>query len=499
MTSLPLRARLLISYVLLLGVTLAIITVALLLFLFAQPVSPTPTYQKLATIGRELVSELNAAGFNADRRPLQRLALANLAARLTEFATTNETRVLGLDTSQDTVLFDSAGSYQRGDPLPLKRQAYVLPLYLRRVLPVQTEPIFGSFRDQTGQEWLFSGLVIVRQEQERSALLLADPRPPQTWAVVWSQFQESLALPLLQAGFVGLAIAGLLAALISRNIARPLQQLGQAAEAVAAGDYQQRVPARGPREVRAAAEAFNQMSAQVSTTQQAQQDFLANVSHDLKTPLTSIQGYSQAIMDGAAKDPKNAAGIIYDEAARLNRMVLELTDLARLQAGQLSMQLQPLKISLLAAAVGERVNIVAQRKGITLHVDTPPLPDIQGEGDRLVQVLTNLLSNAITHTPSGGQVWLRTQVNNGGVEISVQDTGKGIPSEDLPRIFERFYQVDKTRGPRRGTGLGLAIVQEIVTAHGGRISVTSAGLGQGATFTVWLPAPQLKTVVRGKP
>jgi signal transduction histidine kinase len=131
---------------------------------------------------------------------------------------------------------------------------------------------------------------------------------------------------------------------------------------------------------------------------------------------------------------------------------------------------------------------MAQKKNIDLRVETDAaLPRINGDGDRLAQVVTNLLSNAIQYTPRGGQVRLLTRPGEGGVEIVVQDNGSGIPAADLPRIFERFYQVDKTRGPRRGTGLGLAITREIIQAHGGRIEAYSAGTDLGATFTVWLP------------
>jgi signal transduction histidine kinase len=157
-----------------------------------------------------------------------------------------------------------------------------------------------------------------------------------------------------------------------------------------------------------------------------------------------------------------------------------------------------LDLGQIVAAVGERLRIVAQKKGLEMSMDAPPMPEIKADGDRMVQVVTNLISNAIKYTPSGGSVRVKTQINNGGIELIVQDTGIGVPAEDLPRVFERFYQVDKTRGPRRGTGLGLAISQEIVQAHGGTISVTSAGAGKGSTFTVWLPSPQLKTVVKGK-
>ncbi|MBC6938216.1 MAG: sensor histidine kinase [Chloroflexi bacterium] len=490
-----LRGRLLASYALLLGFTLAVIAVALLLFLYAQPPNPAATYEKLASIARELTGELNITNLSAEGRPLARALVSGLLSQLNSFAADNDVRILAVNVPNQTVLFDSTGTLQRGDSIPLNQQTYALPLYLRRVFPVQAEPIFGSFRDVNGV-WIFTGLLVVRQDTERSALLLAEPQPAQSWETVLARFRDNLALPLLQAAGLGLVVAALLAALISRNIARPLQRLGRAAAAVAAGDYTERVSVSGPQEVRAVAEAFNQMADQVHITQQAQQDFLANVSHDLKTPLTSIQGYSQAIMDGTAKDSKLAAGIIYDEAARLNRMVIELTDLARLQAGRLSMQAQPVDLGALATAVGQRLAVVAQKKGVTLHIEAPPMPEIAGDGDRLAQVLTNLLSNAVNYTPSGRQVWLKTRVNHGGVEVIVQDTGIGIPPEDLPHIFERFYQVDKTRGPKRGTGLGLAITQEIVAAHGGRIQVDSPGIGQGAIFIVWLPSPQINTIVR---
>ena len=126
------------------------------------------------------------------------------------------------------------------------------------------------------------------------------------------------------------------------------------------------------------------------------------------------------------------------------------------------------------------------------------MPEIGGDGDRLVQVVDNLISNAIKYTPAGGKATVRTQIRRNGVELIVEDSGQGISAQDLPRIFERFYQVDKARGPQRGTGLGLAIVQEIVQAHGGTISVASPGEGRGSTFTIWLPSPDLSTIVRRK-
>ena len=331
-----------------------------------------------------------------------------------------------------------------------------------------------------------------------TAIVYALPQPTQTLREALDEFGTALGTPVLQAGFMGLVIAIFMAVIVSRTIARPLLHIEDAARAVAAGDFEQQVPVMGPPEIQTVAEAFNHMTQEVQAAQQAQQDFLVNISHDLKTPLTSIQGYSQAIVDGTSPDPVESASVIHEEAARLNRMVVEITDLARLQDGRLSLKLVDLDLSLIIQAVGERLKIVAEKKDIDLRVEADPLPPVKADGDRLAQVITNLLSNALKYTPRGGRVRAKTQVNNGGVELIVQDSGIGIHKDDLPRIFERFYQVDKTRGPRRGTGLGLAISREIVQAHGGTISVSSAGENQGTTFTLWLPSDQVNMVVSSK-
>jgi signal transduction histidine kinase len=270
---------------------------------------------------------------------------------------------------------------------------------------------------------------------------------------------------------------------------------------MAGGDYRQRVPVEGPREVRTLAASFNNMAGRVAVAQQAQRDFLANVSHDLRTPLTSIQGFSQAIAEGVASDPasaQHAAQIIHDEAGRMHRMVESLLDLARIESGQLDVQARAIALSDLLQGVGDSISVKAREKGLQLTLDVPPdLPRIAGDGDRLAQVFTNLLDNAVTHTPPGGQIALRAGTNHDGVTITVRDTGEGIPAADLPRIFERFYQVDKSRknDRRSGIGLGLAITKQIVESHGGAIHVTSQP-GQGTTFTVWLPflAPDMTTV-----
>ncbi|MCB9452159.1 MAG: HAMP domain-containing histidine kinase [Anaerolineaceae bacterium] len=492
-----LRMRFVSSYLVVLAVTLGVITVALLLFLAAQPAVTGPTYERLATIGREFLNTLNTG----ETRLTQLQGLASLRSRGIAFAEENDVRVLILtNVSNDsgTIFLDTAADYQRGDILSIRTDdgAYQLPAFLQRILSTQVRTTLGDFKNTGDSRWLYIALEVLRPNESSFAVLVADHAPEQTLGTVIAQFRDTLALPLLQAAIVGLVVALILAVIISGSLIRTLHDLSAAAAAVMRRDYAHRVPVRGAPEVRAVAEAFNAMNAETQANLQAQQDFVANISHDLKTPLTSIQGYSQAIIDGTAKDPAHAATIIHEEAGRLNRLVVELTDLARLQAGRLSMQTVPLDMGQLTSAIGQRLAIVAEKKNIALHIESPTMPEIFGDGDRLAQVLTNLVSNALKYTPSGGQVWIKTQINHGGIEVIVQDTGMGIPPEDLPRIFERFYQVDKARGPRRGTGLGLPIAHEIIKAHQGQIAVTSGGTGKGTSFTIWLPSPHLNTVAR---
>jgi len=242
----------------------------------------------------------------------------------------------------------------------------------------------------------------------------------------------------------------------------------------------------------------------VQAGQKAQREFVANVSHELKTPLTSIQGFAQALLDGTASTPeqqKQSAQVIYDEAGRMHRMALNLLDLARLDAGIADLKRAQVDVNALVNGVAERFTHQARQAGVTLTVDSGSLPAITGDGDRLAQVLTNLVDNALKFTPAGGRILLRTLTLGDGVEIHVQDSGAGIPPEALPQIFERFYQADPSRqgGKKHGAGLGLAIVREIVAAHGGKISVRSTP-GQGSVFMVRLPLvnPEASTIIRRK-
>lgn len=480
-----LRPRLFLSYVTLLALTIGVVLAALVVLL-ARPAPADQTYRRLAPVALSVNYRELLRGARTGITSLEE-ALEQLAEGLRTVAEERGVRILLIKSPDQLVLFDSSGVFAAGDTFPGTLTMYTLPAsLLRGALADEIDAVAGTTQ-LNGQEWRYLGISAFAVQGENVYTVFAEPRETQSFSQSLNEYLPELAPVLRQASCVGLVAAILLSAFISRSIARPLQDVARAAGAVANGQDEQRAPVSGPTEVRAVAEAFNLMSDKVQAEQRAQQDFLANVSHDLKTPLTSIQGFSQAIIDGAAPNPASAAQIIYDEAARLNRLVVELTDLARLQSGRFSMTLAPINLSRLSDAIGQRLAIVAREKGVTLDVITAAVPEVPGDGDRLAQVLTNLLSNAIQHTPKGGSVTVRTSAADGGVIVAVSDTGVGIAAEELPRIFERFYQVDKARGPRRGSGLGLAIVAEIVHAHGGTISAASAGEGQGATFSLWLP------------
>ena len=233
------------------------------------------------------------------------------------------------------------------------------------------------------------------------------------------------------------------------------------------------------------------MTEQVQANETMLQGFIADVSHELRTPLTSIRGFTQALMDGTVQDEaarQRSAKIIDDEARRLLRLVEELLDLARMQAGS-----SPLQRELVdpAELVTHVVDVFSQRAadaGLVLKAEVvPPLPPLSCDFDRLVQVLTNLVGNAMRHTRQGG-ITLGAAPENGSVVLTVRDTGEGIAAADLEHLFDRFYRGGQT-GRRLGTGLGLAISREIVHAHGGTITAESE-LGMGTSFRITLPAAE---------
>jgi signal transduction histidine kinase len=310
----------------------------------------------------------------------------------------------------------------------------------------------------------------------------------------------------LLAGGAALLVAWLVAWQMSRRIARPLVEAVAATERIAGGDLHSRVPERPGDygELSTLARSINTMAQNLQDSRARERDLLLSVSHDLRTPLTSIRGFAEAITDGAAEDTAQAAGVITAEARRLERLVGDLLELTKLEASQLSITMRPTDVAEVAATTTEGFRPLAERAGIRLAVQLPSGADGAGRAvagadpDRLAQLLANLIENAISfaRTTVAVSVWAPAPADR-HVSVTVDDDGPGIPADELSRVFQRFYRTD--RGPRRqiGSGLGLAIVAELASAMGGTVRAQSPTGAEGGTrFVVSLarspgaPAPQ---------
>jgi signal transduction histidine kinase len=279
--------------------------------------------------------------------------------------------------------------------------------------------------------------------------------------------------------------------LVFRNLGTPLVKIMAAADAVAEGDLSTRVDEAGPGEFRRMARSFNRMTAELERADQQRRNLTADVAHELRTPLHILQGNLEGLQDGVYQPAPERIAAMLDETQKLNRLVDDLQTLSLAETGQLTLRLEMVDIPELLTDIATSFSGQVESAGIDLSVESVGKPAaliVDGDMERLDQVLTNLLSNALLHTPEGGSILLKAQAIPDVVRIQVSDTGTGILADDLPYIFDRFWRGDKSRQRRSGagSGLGLAIVKQFVSAHGGRISVESQP-GSGTTFTIDLP------------
>jgi two-component system sensor histidine kinase BaeS len=287
-------------------------------------------------------------------------------------------------------------------------------------------------------------------------------------------YDESVTRVVVAATVVAVLASVGLAIVLARMLVRPLAEIGRAARRIADGDYAARVPREGPEELKSLADSFNQMAAALERQEEMRRDFIANAAHELRTPLTNLQGYLEALRDGVITADRATYESLHEEADRLVRLSRSLDALAEGDAGTSPARLVELD---LASAIRSAIDLAApsaERAGLRMEADVPAALPAHADPDRLAQVLANLLSNAVHYTPEGGLVSVRAERRPGDILVSVANTGDGIPAEDLDRVFERFYRVEKSRDRGRGgAGIGLAIVKQLVESFGGRVGAES--------------------------
>ncbi len=299
----------------------------------------------------------------------------------------------------------------------------------------------------------------------------------------------------LAAGAIAAAIALILARWLARGMTQPLRDMALAARGMETGDYGQRVRTSSRDEVGQLAAAFNRMSEELESLEGLRRELVANVSHELKTPISALRAHLENLLDGVEEPDPETLQVMMTQSERLSRLVEQLLDLSRLESGEMPLQREAVELRPLVSEVLSEIEVARSGREVRLEDRVPhDLPPVLADRERVHQVLFNLLDNAVRFTPRGGEVVVSAHRVDARCEVSVADTGPGIPPEHLPRLFERFYRVDPARSQKDGgTGIGLAIARSVVEAHGGRIRAESQ-VGKGSVFTFDLPvAPAAET------
>lgn len=299
------------------------------------------------------------------------------------------------------------------------------------------------------------------------------------------RFLNRLYVTLIIAAVAAGIIGTVLGVTISRNIAAPLAGLSSAARDFAARKWERRVPVQGASEIAEVAQAFNSMADALQHAEMLRRNLMADIAHELRTPLTVMQGNLRALLDGVYPLEMREVATLYDETRLLSRLVADLRELALAEAGQLPLNLQTVELRAALSRSIEQFALAAEAQDTQIEIAPLRLPNVQADPDRLIQIMHNLLANALRYTP-GGRIHISGEHVANVVRIQVKDTGKGIAKEDLPHLFDRFYQGDDSR-PGSNTGLGLAIAKAWVEAMGGKIGVESKD-GEGSTFWFTLKA-----------
>jgi histidine kinase len=294
---------------------------------------------------------------------------------------------------------------------------------------------------------------------------------------------------LTYAGIVSVIFTIAVSIYFSRRIVAPLTQMMKASQRISEGHYDERVQVKGNDELGQLGERFNKMAFELEQTETRRRQLIGDVSHELRTPLTSIKGSMEGLVDGVLSPSPELFSQIQKEADRLNRLVDDLQELSRIESGAYKLQIQPAELEKLALITVKRLSPEAARKGITINSRMENLPAVLVDEDRIVQVLTNLVANAINYTPERGEINILGTVSGDFVQVSVIDNGMGISPDHIHHVFDRFYRVDRSRSRANGggSGIGLTVSKSLVEAHGGQIWVESPGEGKGSKFIFTLP------------
>ena len=298
----------------------------------------------------------------------------------------------------------------------------------------------------------------------------------------------SLSLALLAALVAALGVS----VYMTRRIGRSVATIASAASEVAGGHYDVRVPGPGlGPEFDALASGFNQMAERLGSVERTRRRLLADLGHEMRTPLATLEAYLEALEDGVATLDDGTAELLRAQTRRLARLSEDISSVSRTEEGQVRLDLRSTQPGAVVTAAADAVADAYAAKDVHLATDiAAELPELTLDPERMGQVLGNLLDNALRHTPAGGTVTISAARSRktGGVALSISDTGEGIPAEHLPHVFERFYRVDTARDRAHGgSGIGLAIAKALVQAHGGQLTATSPGTGQGSTFRILMP------------
>jgi signal transduction histidine kinase len=308
-------------------------------------------------------------------------------------------------------------------------------------------------------------------------------------------FGQTLLYSLLAAGLVATAAAAVASLLVSRRVVNPLRYVLGATRRIASGRYGERVPVQQSDELGELSQSFNAMARALEEAERRRMEVISDVSHELRTPLSTIRGHVEGLAEGVVEPSEETWTLLQVEAERMQRLVDDLRRLSHAEAGQLALNLAPISPKEPVRLAVERMLPLFDEKGVGLSSAAPEnLPLLLADTGRVVQILTNLLDNALRHTPPQGRVTVGAKTKGGEVVFEVADTGEGIAPEHLPHVFERFYRAEKSRSREGGgSGVGLAISRALVETMGGRVWVESPGPGKGATFACTLPVSRRQT------